>query len=151
MRQKGSPPGGSGQEEGGRQSGQSWHTCFCGGRSSQPDTGAHSRPHLPIQDLRLATEQAVTIVTTQMDAPLWVCALWRQNGWSEYAGLHLKDTAPAHPRALRQGYLELGPAAGAAELVDCAICLVVVTGLRKTSTAEAAGARRAWKEKKEQG
>lgn len=41
-------------------------------------------------------------------------------------------------------YLELGPAAGAAELVDCAIDLVVVTGVREAAAAEAAGSGRAW-------
>lgn len=51
-----------------------------------------------------------------------------------------------HPLALVQGlkYLELGPAAGAAELVDCAINLVVVTGVREAAAAEAAGSGRAW-------
>lgn len=41
-------------------------------------------------------------------------------------------------------YLELGPAAGAAELVDCAVNLVVVTGVREAAAAEAAGSGRAW-------
>ena len=51
-----------------------------------------------------------------------------------------------HPLSLVQGleYLELGPAAGAAELVDCAINLVVVTGVREAAAAEAAGSGRAW-------
>lgn len=51
-----------------------------------------------------------------------------------------------HPLSLVQGlkYLELGPAAGAAELVDCAIDLVVVTGVREAAAAEAAGSGRAW-------
>lgn len=41
-------------------------------------------------------------------------------------------------------YLELGPAAGAAELVDCAINFVVVTRVREAAAAEAAGSGRAW-------
>lgn len=51
-----------------------------------------------------------------------------------------------HPLSLVQGleYLEIGPAAGAAELVDCAINLVVVTGVREAAAAEAAGSGRAW-------
>lgn len=51
-----------------------------------------------------------------------------------------------HPLSLVQGlkYLELGPAAGAAELVDCAVDLVVVTGVREAAAAEAAGSGRAW-------
>lgn len=68
---------------------------------------------LPVQDLRLATEEAVAVVTAQVNAPLRACAL------------------------------ELGPAAEAAELVDCAIDLVVVTGLREAAAAEAAGSGRA--------
>jgi len=68
---------------------------------------------LPVQDLRLATEEAVAVVTAQVNAPLRACAL------------------------------ELGPAAGAAELVDCAINLVVVTGVREAAAAEAAGSGRA--------
>lgn len=68
---------------------------------------------LPVQDLRLATKEAVAVMTAQMDAPLGACAL------------------------------ELGPAAGAAELVDCAVNLVVVTGVREAAAAEAAGSGRA--------
>lgn len=68
---------------------------------------------LPIQDIRLATEEAVAVVTAQVNAPLRACML------------------------------ELGPAAGAAELVDCAVNLVVVTGVRKAAAAEAAGSGRA--------
>lgn len=50
------------------------------------------------------------------------------------------------PLSLVQGleYLELGPAAGAAELVDCAINFVVVTRVREAAAAEAAGSGRAW-------
>lgn len=49
------------------------------------------------------------------------------------------------PLSLVQGleYLELGPAAGAAELVDCAINFVVVTRVREAAAAEAAGSGRA--------
>lgn len=64
-------------------------------------------------------------------------------------GLPTPVVAPAcgaTPLSLVQGlqYLELGPAAEAAELVDCAIDLVVVTGLREAAAAEAAGSGRAW-------
>lgn len=64
-------------------------------------------------------------------------------------GLPTPDLIPfllPHPLSLVQGleYLELGPAAGAAELVDCAINLVVVTGVREAAAAEAAGSGRAW-------
>lgn len=62
-----------------------------------------------------------------------------------YPDFHTLSMAP-HPLSLVQGlkYLELGPAAGAAELVDCAIDLVVVTGVREAAAAEAAGSGRAW-------
>ena len=62
-----------------------------------------------------------------------------------YPKSHTLSTSP-HPLSLVQGleYLELGPAAGAAELVDCAINLVVVTGVREAAAAEAAGSGRAW-------
>lgn len=68
---------------------------------------------LPLQDLRLATEEAMAVVTAQVNAPL------------------------------RASTLELGPAAGAAELVDCAINFVVVTRVREAAAAEAAGSGRA--------
>lgn len=62
-----------------------------------------------------------------------------------YPNSHTLSRSP-HPLSLVQGleYLELGPAAGAAELVDCAINLVVVTGVREAAAAEAAGSGRAW-------
>ena len=134
--------------------------------------------YLPVQDLGLATEEAVAVVTAQVNTPLRACALegrktskgggsgvWGGGGGGGgggssgegqsglffaaprpiYPNSHTLSTAP-HPLSLVQGlkYLELGPAAGAAELVDCAIDLVVVTGVREAAAAEAAGSGRAW-------
>ena len=125
--------------------------------------------YLPVQDLRLATEEAVAVVTAQVNAPLGAralegrktnkggprCVQWAGGGRGSQAcsllcpGLPTPGLIPSllpHPLSLVQGleYLELGPAAGAAELVDCAINLVVVTGVREAAAAEAAGSGRAW-------
>lgn len=125
--------------------------------------------YLPLQDLRLATEEAMAVVTAQVNAPLRASMLegrktnkgWGQDvcsaggdGRSGFLFALPRPTYPSsptlsllpHPVSLVQGleYLELGPAAGAAELVDCAINFVVVTRVREAAAAEAAGSGRAW-------
>lgn len=123
--------------------------------------------YLPLQDLRLATEEAMAVVTAQVNAPLRASMLegrktdkgarcvqcWRMGRSGSLFALP-RSTYPSSPTlsllplplSLVQGleYLELGPAAGAAELVDCAINFVVVTRVREAAAAEAAGSGRAW-------
>lgn len=76
----------------------------------QQDVGGGGGSYLPVQDLRLATEEAVAVVTAQVNAPLGACALegrktskggvWRRwwGGRGE-SGLFFALPGPTYPNS----------------------------------------------------